>query len=257
MDLNYFEYGDGKPVVILHGLFGSAKNWSSIAKQMGRSYHIFAVDLRNHGQSPRSEDMSYEAMAGDLVDFLDARGLDKAAIVGHSMGGKAAMTLALLHPERVERLCVVDIAPVAYKLAFKAFADAMMAIDLSKLTRRAEADEYLKPAVADQGVRAFLLGNLVNGATGLDWAVNLQVLARDMAQIGGVPAIGTTKRYMGPCLFLGGAKSDYILPSHHQLIKTFFNNALIDYVEGAGHWVHAEQPYAFMERLSAFLDTQA
>lgn len=254
MELSYQEFGEGSPVVILHGLFGAAKNWNSIAKQMGRKYHILTLDLRNHGSSPWTDTMSYPEMAQDIVDFLDQRGLDKAAIVGHSMGGKVAMTLALKFPERVERLVVADIAPVKYpRLVFRSYVDALKSVDLSVIKRRAHVEPLIEDVIESRAVRMFLLGNLMNSPDGLKWQVNLDTLGREMDTIGGVPAITPNSRYEGETLFIRGADSDYIQSSHHQLIKHLFPKVEIKSIDGAGHWVHSEKPHEFMALLDQFL----
>lgn len=254
MELAYQDIGQGTPVVILHGLFGAAKNWNSIAKQMARKYRILSVDLRNHGASPWCDTMSYVEMAEDIVEFLDQRGLEKANIVGHSMGGKVAMTLALKSPERVSRLAVCDISPVKYKgLVFKSYVEKLQSIDLSTVKRRSEVDPLIRDVISDAGVRAFLLGNLSNTADGLVWQVNLEALDREMDKIGGVPALRMDAQYQGPTLFMNGAQSDYIQASHHQLIRQLFPHVDFKTIEGAGHWLHAEKPHEFMALLNEFL----
>lgn len=254
MELAYQDIGEGEPIVILHGLFGAAKNWNSIAKQMARKYRILTVDLRNHGKSPWTETMSYVEMAQDLVAFLDQRGLDKATIVGHSMGGKVAMTTALKFADRVERLVVADMAPVKYKnMVFKTYVEKLQSIDLSKVSKRSDVDPLISDVVESPAVRAFLLGNLENTEDGLKWMVNLETLGREMDKIAGVPALRMDVKYSGQTLFVSGANSDYVQPSHHQLIKHLFPNVEFKVVEGAGHWVHAEKPHEFMAVLSDFV----
>ncbi|SCA54880.1 putative hydrolase or acyltransferase [Candidatus Terasakiella magnetica] len=254
MELSYQDIGEGHPVVILHGLFGAAKNWNSIAKQMARKYRILTVDLRNHGASPWTDTMSYVEMAQDLVEFLDQRGLDKASIVGHSMGGKVAMTMALKSPERVERLVVADIAPVKYpRMAFKSYVEKLQSVDLSTVSRRSEVDPLISDVIESSAVRAFLLGNLQSTKDGLRWMVNLETLGREMDSIGGVPAIRMDAKYDGETLFIDGASSDYIQSSHHQLIRHLFPNVQFHSIADAGHWVHAEKPHDFMAALNDFL----
>ncbi len=257
LDLTHTEHGtDGPPVMILHGLLGSARNWTAIAKRLGASRRVFALDLRNHGGSPWADDMTYSAMAEDVRGFMAGRGLSGAAVIGHSMGGKAAMTLALEHGELVERLVVVDIAPVAYAHGtFMPYVHAMRAVDPSAATRRGEVEERLRDAVPDPNVRAFLLQNLVSDGDGggLRWRVNLAAIEADMSDIMGFPAPEAGRTYDGPTLFLAGERSDYIRPEHHDAIRRLFPNAEIEAVPGAGHWVHAERPDAFLEQVTAFL----
>jgi len=254
MELAFQDMGDGEPVVILHGLFGAAKNWNSIAKQMARSYRILTVDLRNHGSSPWTDTMSYVEMAEDIVEFLDQRGLEKAHIVGHSMGGKVAMTTALKAAERVKSLVVADIAPVKYpRMTFKSYVEKLQSVDLSTVKRRSEVDPLISDVIESPAVRAFLLGNLENTPDGLRWQVNLDTLGKEMETIGGVPAIRPDAKYDGPCLFINGGKSDYVQTSQHQLIKHLFPKVSFQTIEGAGHWLHAEKPHDFMKALSDFL----
>lgn len=259
LDLAYAEFGSsGPPVVVLHGLLGSARNWTAIAKRLGASRHVYTLDLRNHGGSPWADGMSYGAMAEDVRRFIAGRGLaGAAAVVGHSMGGKAAMTLALEHGEVVERLVVVDIAPVPYAHGtFMPFVRAMRAVDPSGVSRRAEVDERLREAVPDPGVRAFLLQNLVSDERGggLRWRVNLAAIEADMADVMGFPDPEPGRAYEGRTLFLAGERSDYVRPEHHGTIRGLFPNVTIEAVPGAGHWVHAEQPERFLERVQAFLE---
>jgi len=254
MELSYQEFGDASPLIILHGLFGAAKNWNAIAKQLARRYRILTLDLRNHGKSPWTETMSYREMAQDILDFMDQQGLATAPIVGHSMGGKVAMTTALLAPERVEKLIVADIAPVVYpRQTFQSYIAKMQSLDLSAVKRRGELDGALAELIDSPAIRAFLLGNLANTPEGLRWQVNLETLGREMATIGGVPALDPTARYAGPTLFLNGGTSDYVKPSHHQLIKALFPAVQFQTIEGAGHWLHAEKPHDFMAALESFL----
>lgn len=249
------EHGAGEPVVILHGLLGSSRNWQAIGKQLGRRHRVLLPDLRDHGLSPWSEATSYPAMAADLAALLDRLGLASAAFVGHSMGGKAAMTLALLQPERVRRLAVIDIAPVAYgHRGFLDYIAALEALDLAALGRRAEADAALAPAVPDAGVRAFLLQNLDVEGGRLVWRPNLQGLARAMATITGFPDEALAgRRYTGPALFLRGERSAYVLPEHRAAIDSHFPRARLVTVRGAGHWVQADAPAVVTAALERFL----
>ncbi|HET6520178.1 MAG TPA: alpha/beta fold hydrolase [Geminicoccaceae bacterium] len=260
LDLAYAEYGGsgggGPPVVILHGLLGSARNWQAIAKRLAADgRHVFALDLRNHGASPWAEPMTYPAMAEDVRRFMARHGPDGAAVIGHSMGGKVAMALALAHGGLVGRLIVVDIAPVPYAHGtFLPYVRAMRAVDPSGVTRRGEVEERLRDAVPDQSVRAFLLQNLVGDNGGLRWRVNLAAIEADMGDVMGFPAPEDAGRvYDGPTLFLAGERSDYVRPEHHAAIRRLFPGATIETVPGAGHWVHAEQPQRFIERALAFL----
>jgi pimeloyl-ACP methyl ester carboxylesterase len=243
----------GVPVVILHGLLGSARNWSSFARRLGASHRVFALDLRNHGASPWADAMSYDQMADDVRAFLARQGLRSAAVVGHSMGGKVAMRLALTHGEQVERLVVVDIAPVAYRRGFNAYVEAMRDLDLSGINRRAEADALLADKIEDRGVRGFLLQNLASGEDGLSWRVALQALSDNMPEIMNFPEPPAGARYEGPALFVTGGRSDYVRPEHHAEILRLFPHARVETIPDIGHWVQAEAPDRFFELVADFL----
>jgi pimeloyl-ACP methyl ester carboxylesterase len=252
------EHGHGEPVVVLHGLLGSGRNWQAVGKRLARRHRVLLPDLRNHGMSPWSEASGYPAMAADLEALLGRERLAAAAFVGHSMGGKAAMTLALLRPERVSRLVVVDIAPVDYGgRGFLDYIAALEALDLASL-RRAEADAALAPAVPDAGVRAFLLQNLDSEGGRLLWRANLQGLARAMATITGFPSEELQgRRYEGPTLFLRGERSAYVERAHRAAIGRLFPRSRLVTVRGAGHWVHADAPAVVVEALERFLAAEA
>lgn len=251
LTLAHQRYGDGPPLVVLHGLFGSGRNWAGIAKALAAERSVVTVDLRNHGGSPWAEGMDYGTLAADVRHTLSELGIAGAAVLGHSMGGKAAMRLALDQGDAVAHLIVVDIAPVAYAHDYDGYIDAMRALDLSALTRRSEADGALAEAIPDPGVRAFLLQNLANDNGGLAWRINLDAIDRAMPDILAAPAAGGS--YDGPCDFVAGANSDYLLPEHEGAIRPLFPRARRHTVEGAGHWVHAEQPARFVELVRGLL----
>jgi esterase len=254
LDLSFSETGAGPPMVILHGLFGSGRNWASLARQLGERRRVFTLDLRNHGDSPWADTMSYLEMAEDVAAFLARHGLEGATVLGHSMGGKTAMVLALEEGDLVGRLIVVDIAPIAYGHSHLPLIEAMQAVDLEAASRRAEVDKALEDAVPEAGLRAFLLHNLVSEGGRLRWRLNLAALGDSMADLIGYPDDLDGRRYDGPALFLAGAESDYLQPEHSARIRALFPAAEIDRIAGAGHWVHAEQPQAFLVRLRAFLE---
>lgn len=253
LSLNALTLGNGPPLVILHGLFGSSRNWGSIAQTLGDGWTVHALDLRNHGESPWSDNVDYEEMASDVIAYLDAQNIDRAPIIGHSMGGKVAMTAALTHPDRLERLLVADIAPVTYPPAFGPFIAAMRSLDLSNITRRGEAGKFLEQAIPDPGIRSFLVQNLTSGPSGLEWRINLQALDGGMAYIQAFPIHLLEMQFDGPTLFLGGKRSDYIRPEHRATIKQSFPKARIAYIPDAGHWLHAEKPDEFTRVATAFL----
>lgn len=253
LQLAHREFGEGPPLVVLHGLFGSARNWSSMARHLGESWRVYALDLRNHGESPWAEAVDYQTMAADVLAFLDEKGIERAAVLGHSMGGKTAMTLALTQAERVGPLVVVDIAPVQYTHSMLPYVEAMTALELADLGRRAEADARLEPHVPERGIRAFLLQNLVQRDGVFAWQLNLAALGAGMETISGFPREVMERNYAGSTLFLGGAQSDYIRPEHHGEIYRLFPQAEFEDIPGAGHWVHAEAPESFLAHVRDFL----
>jgi pimeloyl-ACP methyl ester carboxylesterase len=253
LELAYSEYGAGPPLLILHGLYGAGANWTSVARRLGEKFHVFTPDMRNHGASPWAPAMDYRAMAGDLARFIERHGLGQAAFIGHSMGGKAAMVLALSEPELVERLIVVDIAPVVRPREAGEYALAMKSLDLAGLTRRAEADARLRPAVPDDMVRAFLLQNLVSGPSGLRWRLNLDAILAGMADLAGFPALPQDVVYDGACLLLRGALSNYVREVDLAAFRARFPLADFVTIAGAGHWVHAERPVEFLAMAERFL----
>jgi len=240
------------PILIAHGLFGSARNWGVIAKRLSQTRRVLSVDMRNHGESPWSDSHAYADLAGDLAEVIAVRG-GQADVVGHSMGGKAAMALALLHPEVVRRLVVADIAPVAYGHTQQHLVDAMRALDLSSVETRRDADAQLAEQVEEEGVRAFLLQSL--DVKGRRWRLNLDTLERFMPQILGWPDL--TGSFDGPTLFLSGAESDYVTPDHRHAIKALFPQARFAKIPGAGHWLHADKPREFEAAIRAFFDAEA
>ena len=236
------------PILIAHGLFGSARNWGVIARRLSDQGHrVLTVDMRNHGDSPWADSHSYPDLAQDLAEVIAAHG-GQADVLGHSMGGKAAMALALTHPTLVRRLIVADIAPVAYGHTQQHLIDAMRAIDLSVIETRRDADQQLAQLVTTDGVRAFLLQSL--DVKGRRWRLNLDALERFMPAILGWHALGGS--FPGPTLFLSGALSDYVQPEHRPTIKTLFPAARFAKIPGAGHWLHADRPREFEATIAAF-----
>lgn len=239
------------PLLIAHGLFGSARNWGVIARRLSEGRQVLTVDMRNHGDSPRAEVQGYGEMAADLAGVIAAHG-GRADVLGHSMGGKAAMRLALGHPGAVRRLVVADIAPVAYGHSQAHLIHAMRGLDLAGVAQRSEADRRLAGTVADAGVRAFLLQSLDLKADPPRWRLNLDVLEAEMDRITGWEAVAG--RFEGPALFLSGAASDYVRPEHRPAILAQFPRARFARIPGAGHWLHAEKPREFEAAVAAFLD---
>ena len=251
------EVGDaGARVVFLHGLFGQGRNFATIASALQPDFRSLLVDLPNHGRSAWTEDFGYELLADLVADQLrDGFAADGAVhVVGHSMGGKVAMVLALRHPELVDRLVVVDISPVGGgdQGEFEHLLDSLAAIDLSTLSRRSEADERLSGPINDARVRGFLLQNLRSGGDGFHWRANLDLLRRELPTIGGFPddLAGTFDR---PVLWVAGERSTYVRPEHEAAMRRFFPRTRQATVKGAGHWVHSEQPQVFVSALRTFL----
>lgn len=243
------EQGEAPPILIAHGLFGSARNWNVIAKRLAETRFVVSVDMRNHGASDWKSSHNYSDLGDDLAEVIGAFG-GVADVIGHSMGGKAAMMLALRHAQAVRKLLVADIAPVKYGHTQQGMIDAMRSVDLSVVTTRGEADALLARAVDDAGVRAFLLQSL--DVKTKRWRLNLDVLEADMAAILGW-SDDVTGTFEGPVMMLSGGASDYVLPEHRGRVKALFPSARFAKIPGAGHWLHAEKPREFEAAAAAFL----
>ncbi|HEY3763484.1 MAG TPA: alpha/beta fold hydrolase [Verrucomicrobiae bacterium] len=255
MKLYFKEFGAGRPLVILHGLFGSSDNWAGIAPKLAGQFHIFALDLRNHGQSPHGDEMTYPAMACDVVEFLDGQGIKSAAVLGHSMGGKVAMQLALDFPERVERLIVADMAVRSYGPEHEPYFQAMLKLGLKKLKSRMQMEEALAPSVPDLVIRRFLLKNLGHNPDGsYFWKINLTGIHKNYPHLCG--AMTFDKSYDRPALFLSGGKSNYISESDHPKILKLFPKAQFQVIPQTGHWLHADAPEEFVKSVSRFLTAE-
>ena len=256
MRLAWTEAGEGPPLLLLHGLFGAGRNWGAIRAALAPRFRVLTPDLRNHGASPRAAEMTYAAMAEDIADTLDAAGIARAAVLGHSMGGKAAMAFALGHPDRVARLVVADIAPIRYPPALRGHVAALQALPLRPGLTRREADALLAAAIPEPGIRAFLLQNLRCETDAPAWRLGLAEIAAAMPDIEDfAPPPGA--RYDGPVLVLAGERSGYIRPEHHALFRALFPRAAFATVAGAGHWLHAENPRGLLAHLEPFLAAMA
>jgi pimeloyl-ACP methyl ester carboxylesterase len=240
--------------VFCHGLFGQGKNWTSIAKAFAAEHRVLLLDMPHHGRSPWPDNFDYLAMADQVAAMLPE---EPVTLVGHSMGGKAAMVVALRHPERVERLCVVDVAPVDYGTAseFAGYIEAMRDLDLATLGSRQEADDALADAVPSRTVRGFLLQNLRRLDDGWCWQPNLEVLGEELAEITGWPAeeLADVPPYDGPVLWIAGGDSAYITDEHAAEMDRWFPTSRRVTVKGAGHWVHSQKPEVFVEVLRRFV----
>jgi esterase len=243
---------DGPPVLLLHGLFGSSANWAGIARRLAATHRVLVPDLRGHGRSPAGTGISYAAMAADLVALLDSEGVRQALVVGHSMGGKVAMWLALTGPERVAALGVVDMAPVAYEDALGALLAAMRALPLGEVGDRRGADALLASSVPDPAVRGYLLQNLEAADGHWRWRVDLDALGAAMGDLRDFPNPGRAQ-FAGSALFVYGTESNYVTAEHLPRIKALFPLARLRPVAGAGHWVYADQPDGFLGAISSLL----
>jgi pimeloyl-ACP methyl ester carboxylesterase len=237
-------FGSGEPLIILHGLFGQSDNWTSIARKLGEQFTVYTLDLRNHGQSGHHNEMNYDVMADDLLETIDHLGIQKMHLIGHSMGGKVAMLFALKYPERLKKLIIADIGPRFYKPHHQKILQGLNQLDLGSLTSRTDAENELSQLIPDSGTRQFLLKNLYrNNEGGFSWRFNLPVITEEIDHIGEqLPSgICTTST-----LFFHGGKSDYIIPSDYSEILNYFPNAEFQIMQGAGHWLHAENPTEFI-----------
>ena len=260
----------GPHVVFVHGLFGQGKNWTTIAKGLAENHRVTLVDLPNHGHSPWTDRVDYGDMAGLLAAELEVLG-EPVTLVGHSMGGKVAMTLALRRPDLLRALVVVDIAPSVYPLSggrtddpdeeaspFAHYIAAMRALDLDTIDKRQDADDALRSAVPSRMVRGFLLQSLVRDGIGTDggwrWRLNLELLERDLGELRGFPEPAAGAHFDGPVLWIAGANSSYVLPEDRTRMEELFPSTRLVRVKNAGHWVHSEQPEVFLETVRRFLD---
>jgi pimeloyl-ACP methyl ester carboxylesterase len=250
MILHSVSRGEGPVLVLLHGLFGQSGNFGAVQRRLAAGgRRVIALDLRNHGASPHAPGMDYRTLAEDVRETLDSLGVLPCAVLGHSMGGKAAMALALAHSEAVSRLCVADIAPVRYRPHLVTYAVAMRDMKLHPGLTRAEADDALAPVVADAGERAFLLSNLLLGAKPR-WRIGLDHIIAGMDDIQDWPIAEGS--YAGPTLFLAGARSRYVRAEHRPAIAALFPAARVVTLKNAGHWLHADDPEGFLAVAEAF-----
>lgn len=261
VELAHKAFGEDRPgrepaVVVLHGLFGSSRNWTAIAKRLSERRPVYALDLRNHGASPWSAEMGYEDMASDVAAFVEGQSLGPIVLIGHSMGGKTAMATALGRSDLIAQLIVVDIAPVDYTPDLRAYTQAMLAVDLASASTRSDVDAELQGAVPDPGIRAFLLQNIAAEDGAFTWRINLPVIDRELERLSRFPPALGGSQYAGPTAFISGGQSDYVQPSHHDAIRGVFPSAAFEAIPGAGHWVHAEAPELFIQSVERHLDVQ-
>jgi esterase len=251
MKLFFRELGQGQPIIILHGIFGSSDNWLTQARILSSHYHVFSLDLRNHGLSPKEDIFDYPAMVSDLHEFISDRQLDNAIVIGHSMGGKVVMNYALAHPEKLRNLIVVDIAPRPYDLEHYVIMDGLKAIPINTITSRGEADEILAGFVPEPDVRQFLLKNLQRKPEGgFTWKINLPVIDKNLKKIGF--DLQFNGKFEKPTLFIRGGRSKYIQDDDMKRIKEIFPAATLETLD-TGHWVQAEKPKEFVALVEKWL----
>lgn len=253
MQLNFKRFGEGPPVVLLHGLFGSLENLGVLSRNLSQYFSVYALDLPEHGRSAHSDHTSIGKLSQQVKAWCDAQQLSDVALVGHSLGGKVSMELALSSPALVSRLAVLDIAPVKYSGHHTAIFKGLLALQPAELKSRSEAEHQLSEYVDEAAVRSFLLKNLEKRGGAYGWRMNLPVLHRDYHHL---LESNRQARYPGPTLFLGGARSGYIAEQYHSEIFSRFPQADIEFVDDAGHWLHAEQPERVLSILYGFLNKQ-
>jgi pimeloyl-ACP methyl ester carboxylesterase len=251
LQLFYKEYGEGKPVVILHGLFGFSDNWKSQAKVLANYFRVIVVDLRNHGRSEWADLHSYEAMANDVIETMDVLNLSQFNVIGHSMGGKVAMHLAQAYPDRLLKTIVVDMGVKSYPMHHQDLIEAIKSVPIETITARSQVNTFLTNKIPEEGVRQFLLKNLYWIERGkLAWRMNIDVLEANMNLIlDALPEI----EVLSPTLFIKGAESSYILEADYEAIESIFLDSEIHTINEAGHWVHADSFEEFLESVLAFL----
>jgi pimeloyl-ACP methyl ester carboxylesterase len=254
MQLHFQTCGHGAPLLILHGLFGSLQNWQTISRRLSAHFQVFALDQRNHGASPHGSEMNYRAMAEDVLEFLESQRLERASLLGHSMGGKTAMMFSLLYPQHVDKLICADIAPKAYPPHHDRILEALIALNLPDFLNRGEAEAALAPAIPEKAVRQFLLKNLAHEPSGgFSWKLNLRAISENYSRLN--EAMPEDKACDIPTLFLRGQTSDYILDSDWPLILRLFTRASLVTIPAAGHWLHADAPEPFLRAVLEFMLT--
>lgn len=252
MELNYKVFGEGKPLLILHGLLGSLDNWQSIAKKFAETRKVYLIDQRNHGKSPHTEDHDYPLMVEDLKHFIESNNIQNADLLGHSMGGKTVMGLATQYPFLLDKLIVVDISPRTYPVHHHTILQGLNAVDFSEVKSRGDVEEVLKSYIPEFSVRQFLMKNLYwKEKEVLAYRFNLKAITKDIEKIG--EGLEEGSYFTNPTLFIDGEDSDYIQEDDHHLIDEIFPRNEIVTFENCGHWVHAQNPALLIETVEAFL----
>jgi len=255
IQLAFEEFGDSDnhPLIILHGFFASSRNWRQVAQRLAARFHVYAPDMRNHGASPHHPLMDYPSMAADLLRFMDERGLETASLLGHSMGGKVAMWLALNNPHRVAKLIVADIAPVSYQHSFDNTVSALKALPLADLSNRKQAETLLAQGIPELSYRQFLLQNLILKDGKYCWRINLDIFQETARNIAAFPNADHLAPFLGKALFIAGGDSDFVKP---EAINSLFPDAALTTIAGAGHWLHVQQPDVFITLVDNFLNLE-
>lgn len=253
MGLYARQTGQGEPLILIHGLFGSLENLGGIARPLADHYTVYSLDLPNHGRSPHTDTMNLATMAADVLSWMDEQKLESAHILGHSLGGKVAMELALGYAERINSLVVLDIAPVTYPPHHDAIFEGLLALDPGQLESRAQADDLLKSHVSELPVRSFLLKNLVKESQGFGWRINLSAIHQNYSHL--IDANREDGTFTGPTLFVKGGNSNYIQEKHRDAIVSRFPKAAVKIVPETGHWLHAEKSELVAGLVRRFLET--
>lgn len=252
MKLFYRVLGEGSPIIIMHGLFGSSDNWLTFAKKLAENHKVYLLDLRNHGQSPQASIHNYETMCEDLNEFIDDHNLFEPTLIGHSMGGKLAMKFAVKYGDMISKLVVIDISPKYYKPHHQKYLAALNALDLNTISSRIEADETIQKFIPELGVRQFLLKNLYRDENNqFKWRMNLSVLSEQIENIG--EGLDASNRFRKPTLFVKGELSDYITDDDEVMAHWIFPHCKIETVAQAGHWIQADKPLELLQLLEEFL----
>ena len=260
MQLHATRYGDsqhkknGSTIIILHGLFGSNRNWHPIARALSDEHRVYSLDLRNHGQSPHSDIMDYPHLAEDVLSFIEQSNFTSVNIIAHSMGGKTALWLALNKPQLIEKLVIADIAPVSYTHDFDLVLNALQSIPLSTIKSRKDADQYLAESIKEKSLRQFLLQNLQLKQGQYQWRLNLKAISQSIPQITGFPDTSGLEPFPKRVLFIGGRQSEYLNKANQQLTKTLFPYASFSIIKSAGHWLHAEQAGLFQHLIEVYIN---
>jgi pimeloyl-ACP methyl ester carboxylesterase len=257
MKLFYRHFGEGQPVIILHGLFGISDNWVTIGKRLADKYEVFIPDQRNHGRSPHSDTFNYYALVDDLYEFIEDHRLINPVIMGHSMGGKVAMNFALEHPSKIDRLVVIDMSVREYKARKQhiEIIEALLSVDMSKIKSRAEVERIVSQKIESPRIRQFVMKNLyrINSNT-FGWRINIKAIYESLEDI--FVGIDSPYTFEKPALFIKGELSDYILDEDYDLIKKYFPNVTFQTIKNASHWVHAEKPDELCELFSGFMENR-